>query len=619
MKTLRFLSRTLLVGLIVALSAASASAKDKWINLRTKNFNIVSNAGEGDSRELALKLEQFRFIFSRIYDTSKVAPVPVTVMVFKSDDSFKPFKPLYNGKPANLAGYFVRNGDENVIALNIRGNELRPLALIYHEYTHLLTSYTARDWPAWLTEGMAELFSSFEVNKNKATLGAPIDHHVFFLREKNFLPLQTLFNVRRDSPEYNERSKQGVFYAQSWALAHYLVYGDKTARQKQLVRFLQLLDTNMGMDAAFKEAFQTDYNTMEKALREYINKSTYYAIVYTLDTTQYEREIEVSSINEAEAQSYLGTLLMRTNRLDEAEPYFKEAIALDPSIARSYEGLGFIAMRRNNYKEAKEHLKQAVSRDSRNYLAHYYYAESIHRSTGSRSSDLSADSASEMIEHLKASVKLMPSYVPAYSLLGFMYLTTGENLAEGAEMLKAALRIAPQNKHLALNLAQIQMRLQDYDSTKKTLAPLLAGDDEGLKQVAQSIINAIERRSRPSPQATDSDPDSDVAATPASDSDEQPLPPKPLIHLDGAETVSGVLASMECPGNGLVLVLKTADKLLRFSVSDPVKLQLFSRVPGLSVTVGCGEINLEAIVYFKPLSGNKSQFAGDAIAVEFTK
>jgi len=619
MKTFRLLSRALFVSLILALSAASVSAKDKWINLRTKNFNIVSNASEGDTRELALKLEQFRYVFSKIYDISNVAPVPVTVMVFKSDDSFKPFKPLYEGKPANMAGFFQSGEDENIIALNIRGNQLRPMALIYHEYTHLLTSYTTRDWPSWLKEGIAELFSSFEVNKNKVTLGAPIDHHVYYLRQSKFLPLQTLFNVRRDSPEYNERSKQGVFYAQSWALAHYLMYGDRTARQKQLVRFLRLFNTDMGMDRAFKEAFQTDYATMEKSLKDYIQNSSYTIVTYELKDTEGEREIEVRPLGDAESQSYLGTLLMRTNRLDEAEPYFKEAIALDPSIARSYEGLGFIAMRRNNYAQAKEHLKQAVSRDSKNHLAHYYYAESIHRNTGARSSDLDADSSREIIEHLKTSVKLMPGFVPACSMLGYMYLATGENLAEGAELLKSALRAAPQHKHLALNLAQIQLRLQDYDSAKKTLAPFLAGDDDGLKQMAQSIMKTIERRTRTAAQDSSADSDSDEIATPASDGDERPLPRKPSTNFDGAETVSGVLAAMECPGERMVLVVKTADKLLRFSVSDPVKLQLFSRVPGLSVTVGCGTVNLEAIIYFKPLSDGKSQFAGEAIAVEFTK
>src|SRR5438552_18459635 len=97
------------------LIAISASAKDKWLNLQTKNFNIVSNADEGGTRELALKLEQFRAVFAKIFKIQNASAIPVTVVVFKNDDSYKPFKPLYNGKPANVAGYFQRDHDENLI------------------------------------------------------------------------------------------------------------------------------------------------------------------------------------------------------------------------------------------------------------------------------------------------------------------------------------------------------------------------------------------------------------------------------------------------------------------------------------------------------------------------
>ena len=37
------------------LTAAPALAKDKWIQLTTKNLNVVSNASEDDTRELALR------------------------------------------------------------------------------------------------------------------------------------------------------------------------------------------------------------------------------------------------------------------------------------------------------------------------------------------------------------------------------------------------------------------------------------------------------------------------------------------------------------------------------------------------------------------------------------
>ena len=104
MKTMR--ARIALVGLtiFVLLNAAPAMAKDKWIQMTTKNLNIVSNANENDTRELALKIEQFHFIFTKLFGIGTEGFLPVTVIAFKNDSSFKPFKPLYNGKPANIAG-----------------------------------------------------------------------------------------------------------------------------------------------------------------------------------------------------------------------------------------------------------------------------------------------------------------------------------------------------------------------------------------------------------------------------------------------------------------------------------------------------------------------------------
>ena len=63
---------------------------------------------------------------------------------------------------------------------------------------------------------------SLRQTDQKIRLGSPIGSHVFLLRESKMLPLRTLFEVDHKSPHYNESKKQSIFYAQSWALAHYL-------------------------------------------------------------------------------------------------------------------------------------------------------------------------------------------------------------------------------------------------------------------------------------------------------------------------------------------------------------------------------------------------------------
>lgn len=615
MKHSRFVS-LLTACMLAALLASTAEAKDKWINVRTKNFNIVSNASENDTREVALKLEQFVYVFSKIFNTKTTADVPVTVVVFKDDGSFKPFKPLYNGKPANIAGYFQRGEDENIITLNVSGNALRPLAIIFHEYTHLLTSYTTRRWPSWLMEGIAEFYSSFEVKKNKVTLGAPIDHHVFLLRENKFLPLQTLFNVERNSPEYNERSKQGIFYAESWAFVHYLMLSNQSARQKQLNQFIKSLEAGKSVDQAFKEVFQTDYATMEKELRRYISNDTYTAVVYTLDDIQSSTAVDIRPLSDAEVQSYLGTLLMRSNRLEEAESYFKQAIALDPTLARSYEGLGFIAIRRNKFDEAREHLKQAVSRDSKNHLTHYYYAVSLQQGV-SRSDGLNPETTKKIIEELRTTVNLMPGFAPAYSMLGFMLMASDGDMAEAARIMKAAIRLAPQNRHLAITLAQIQLRMEDYGEAKKTLEPLLTDDsDSAWKSQAKSLLDMIERYTATrtgEPESKDEKPISQETQA-----QEKHAPSSGgAIRIADTSTMDGVLTALDCDGDKFALVLKTADKIVRFTVSDMNNLKFFTRDPGFKPTVGCGSINLKATVHYKPTPSGR--FVGDAVAVEFKK
>ncbi len=84
---------------LVALPASHpAQAKDTWVSVRSNNFFLVGNAGEKEVRQVATRLEQFREVFARLFPRMKfTSPVPTTVIVFKSDSSYKPFKPVADG------------------------------------------------------------------------------------------------------------------------------------------------------------------------------------------------------------------------------------------------------------------------------------------------------------------------------------------------------------------------------------------------------------------------------------------------------------------------------------------------------------------------------------------
>lgn len=624
--------------IVVVLTAGPAAAKDTWINLTTKNFNIISNADEGRTRKLALKLEQFHFAFSRIFNLPLERSIKTTVMVFKNESSFNPYKTLYNGKPANVAGYFQGGEDENLIVMDISANQERPMSVIYHEYTHMLMSNTPRDWPVWLKEGLAELYSSFDVFNGMVLLGVPISRHVGLLRQKTFIPLKDLLSVGHSSSLYNERDRQGIFYAESWALCHYLMIGDSNAREAQMVQYTTLINQGVDSEQAFAQAFKSSTAEVEKLLKNYISRSTYTANTYKLPSIEGERDFSVNPISEAELQYHLGNLLARTNRIDEAEVLLKRAIEMDPQLAGPYEGLGFVAVRRHRFAEALEHFKQAVTRGSKNHLAHYYYAETLLRQIiGSVRPPVSQQIAGE----LRTSIKLMPGFAFAHYSLANLAVMTGENLKEGLEAATIAIKLEPQNKRFAFALAQLQMETKDYAAAKKTLEPLISPDVEPkLKESAESTMKMLEERTRaarveqPSPEPKENSeppkvvPESKQNIEPAK-SGAEPLPSQqaekapawvsqPTRKIEGTQTIRGVLVAIECRAGRWTLVVRASANRMRFMVSNKDKLEFYSQDPSFEGAIRCGPINKTAFIYFKPVAG-QTTVAGDAVAVEFTR
>ena len=76
--------------------------------------------------------------------------------------------------------------------------------------------------PLWLSEGIAEFYQNTEILDDRVRLGKGDPYLQSVLEHNALLPLSTLFSVDPHSPYYHEENKGSIFYAQSWALTHYL-------------------------------------------------------------------------------------------------------------------------------------------------------------------------------------------------------------------------------------------------------------------------------------------------------------------------------------------------------------------------------------------------------------
>jgi hypothetical protein len=92
------------------------------------------------------------------------------------------------------------------------------------------------------------------------------------------LKLDDLLSVDRQSPLYNEKDRRSVFYAQSWALTHWILRSqpDKT---KALFAYLDRVSEGGQPMAAWKEAFGSA--NVERELEVYVRQHSFQAVLYT--------------------------------------------------------------------------------------------------------------------------------------------------------------------------------------------------------------------------------------------------------------------------------------------------------------------------------------------------
>src|SRR6185503_1132451 len=268
---MRRIVRILAAIALLLLTPYDASAG--WTALQSRNFLFIGDASERTIRATAQKLEQFRDVMLRaIPGAPATSPVPTVVLVFRNDASFNAYRPRFEGRPVEAAGLFLQHDDINYILVNADEFE-RAFKVVFHEYSHFLQGNWSEAVPVWMSEGMAEVYSTFQERDGgkSALLGSPDRGHLGLLQTTSqLIPVRELIAIEHSSPTYNEGTRRGVLYAESWALVHYLMFGDD-ARRPQLMAYLSAIRSGTMPEQAFGDAFG-DISALDAELKNYIRR-----------------------------------------------------------------------------------------------------------------------------------------------------------------------------------------------------------------------------------------------------------------------------------------------------------------------------------------------------------
>lgn len=473
------------------------SSDDSWLHVSTTNFEIYSSAPKTYVQEIGHRLEHFRQALSLLTKNDAVnSPVPTRIFIFKDDASFKPYIYLMNGKSANVSGYFLAERDNSFLAVSAETNTEQ---IIYHEYMHSFLSTNLPNIPLWLNEGLSEYYSTFKSAGNEASIGQKNIKHLDYLRQYGLIPLDDFFAVDRHSDTYNETSKQGTFYAQSWLLTHFLLHSNYEV-QRQFNKFISKISHSKQHDHIFEDIYNLSIEALRQQLDAYLLKKNFGYKQLTSRQLQIEVKIKTRQISPENTLFQLGNLLAHQGRerFEDARNLFRSSLAINEKFGASFAGLGFIAMLEGKHENARRYLKKAASLSSEDAWVQYQYAQNIASQRNISFSGMNNDQAGGEDSMLKArkafqrTIKLSPNFMEAYAGLGRTYLFDLESPStEGIAAMEAAYSRLPARIDIAVDLLTLYAQNENTKKADILLQSItrMGWDKQAIEKTKNRIIN----------------------------------------------------------------------------------------------------------------------------------
>jgi len=165
--------------------------------------------------------------------------------------------------------------------------------------------------------------------------------------------LPVLLRVDHASPYYHEEQKGTIFYAESWALTHFLVLNDEINKTDHVQEYVRLMMQHQDPVAAAQQAFG-DLNKLQRALDSYVQRSVFQ--LYRVKTSAVTEEIssmQAVSVSIPEAEAVRADLLASVGRTKDAESLLNTVLRDDPTNALAHETMGTIRFREGDISATK--------------------------------------------------------------------------------------------------------------------------------------------------------------------------------------------------------------------------------------------------------------------------
>lgn len=433
-----------LIGHVALAIAVTAPADpglpvDTWVKAESAHFTVITDTDQGDAVAVARRFERLRSVFGRLWPTARLDARRVVVVGTSSLARLRSVAPpTWSGTSAmHPAGLTITGLDRVYLAVPL-APDLPVGRIAAHEYVHLLIDANLPQAALWLNEGLAEFFSTGQLDGAVATFGLPNPTHLDALRRHTWIPLHELLGLDRTAPAYVDARTSPIVYAESWALVHYLKLGEAGRRGSWLTTYTALLTKGMEPVRAAREAFG-DLAALERALRAYVRQDTFFDARLPAVSRGDAEPVMSAGLPDWEAALVLGDLLTHTEHFEAAGGLLEVAATRGGLTAEVCERQALLGFLRRDPTGVVDAAQRAVALDASRPLAHYLRAVALLAST----EGLTAARVREAESSLRRALGASPTFAPAYSTLGGLLAARDGPSLEALALIERAIALDP--------------------------------------------------------------------------------------------------------------------------------------------------------------------------------
>lgn len=461
------LARPFLLAL-AALIAFASPAHAEWLRAETEHFVIIGDTSRGEISEYARKVERFDALLRMFLPPTNDDVIPPKLWIFLADgrDDLEAISPSVR---EGVAGFYSRT-DDRIFAVVDRQSSMGDTTL-FHEYGHhFMFQYHNKAYPGWFVEGFAEYFAPSEMGMSRVKYGLYRPGRINSLIQTNsWAPMEDVLRSRLSTTSVE---RAAAYYAQAWALTHYML-GDPE-RQRQLSAYLAAVAGGEDPMDALEAHIGRTPEQLARELRSYLGRGI---TTYTLPEALPRAEVTVTPLS-AGAGDSMWLDLRSTRPLGDDRD---QLVAQAEAVAARYPGdrmaavaLAKILRRAEDPVRAAAVLEPVVAANPEDAEARWLLASVL-----LDQAEDTTDDAARLAMMQSASRHLGAAY-QADPLDFRIYMALARSRKDAANypsdndvvVLESAYRLAPQLSSTAYAAARVLMARERYLEAVSVLRPM---------------------------------------------------------------------------------------------------------------------------------------------------